>query len=128
MLGMIARHKKRVCTKKQNPKLLEQRPPSKSLVSRSTRLISFKKKNGCTNPVFSAIILFMPFSEIVTNAIQRNFRRNCFIAKIALNGFFPLIAINLSKIRFYCNEWDTSDESPDRSWSSSHRTQRRKGQ
>ena len=58
--------------------------------------------------VFSPIILGTPFSEIAQNAIQRNIQRNCCTIKIALNQCFSLIAINLSKIRSYCDELDTS--------------------
>ena len=62
-------------------------PPKKSLVSCTlyctlrTRTISNKKK-----------------------AIQHNICRNYVCSKITLNGIFSLIAINLIKIRSYCEQ------------------------
>ena len=47
-------------------------------------------------------------AKLRQNAIQHNIRCNRLFSKIALNWFFSLIAINLSKIRSYCDKRDTS--------------------
>ena len=62
---------------------------------------------------FQFLKTYLYYIVSLVNAIQRNwvkcnFQRNYFIAKIALNGLFSLIAVNLSRIQSYCDEWDTS--------------------
>ena len=73
-----------------------------TLGSCSTQLFSlFSKKNA-------HFFLLTILSDITRNAIQRNIRRNCLFTKICAEWIFSLIAINLSKIRSYCDEWDNS--------------------
>ena len=64
------------------------RIPALSLVSRSTLLFAFFRKKWSRKFRFKRNILFTIFSEITTNAIQCNIRRNCLFSEIALNGFF----------------------------------------
>ena len=68
----------------------------------------FFEKKWSSECRYKRIILCTAFSKIAANAIQHNIRRNYLCSKIVTNGFFPLIAIDFSKTRSYCDEWDNS--------------------